>query len=230
MQLLAGSLHVYNRVIYAFSRRLVLTSTNTTPAPISAIPAEANTMRQVWWLSIPFINPITPWVSSTIKINSEGSSFWRVVFSITKVKGNYLFFKNSVFSTMLMPSILQSTSPSSSVRRIFFTSVPCLRVTPPPFTFRLLMRVTLSPSLRVLPLLSFTIDSAMGQSYKTKKPSQHSREGFQIYSRYNYLVTYITSFTALTTRSGFGRYSWIRVGAYGNGTSPPVMRNTGASR
>lgn len=45
-----------------------------------------------------------------------------------------------------------------------------------------------------------------------------------------YFFTYITSFTALTTRSVFGKLAAINVGAYGSGTSAHVMRNTGASR
>jgi hypothetical protein len=34
----------------------------------------------------------------------------------------------------------------------------------------------------------------------------------------------------LITLSGFGKYSWMSVGAYGSGTSPPMMRRIGASR
>lgn len=46
---------------------------------------------------------------------------------------------------------------------------------------------------------------------KTKKARYTA--GFPYISSTNYLVTYITSLTALITRSGFGRYSAIKVGA-----------------
>eukprot|EP01035_Chromulina_nebulosa_P038252 gene38252-51664_t len=56
-------------------------------------------------------------------------------------------------------STLASISSGSPVRRIFFTSVPRLRVTPPePLTFRSLIRVTLSPSARMAPLESRVSD------------------------------------------------------------------------
>jgi len=45
-----------------------------------------------------------------------------------------------------------------------------------------------------------------------------------------YFLIYVTSLTALTTRSTFGRAAWISVGAYGNGTSADVIRTTGASK
>ena len=45
-----------------------------------------------------------------------------------------------------------------------------------------------------------------------------------------YFVTYMTSFTALITRSAFGKLAAIKVGAYGNGTSAQVIRKTGASK
>lgn|GEM_PF-3793857 len=46
----------------------------------------------------------------------------------------------------------------------------------------------------------------------------------------NYFLTYITSFTALTTRSAFGKLAAIKVGEYGSGTSAQVIRKTGASK
>lgn len=73
----------------------------------------------------------------------------------------YFFFKKQAFSTMLMPSTLQSTSSSLSVRRIFLMVVPCFRVVVDPFTFKLLIRLTVSPSFRVLPLASLTFDTSM---------------------------------------------------------------------
>lgn len=65
------------------------------------------------------------------------------------------FFKNSVLRTMLLPLMRQSTSAVSSVSLIFFTTVPLLRTREDPFTLRSLMRVTLSPSFKIAPLLSF---------------------------------------------------------------------------
>jgi hypothetical protein len=47
---------------------------------------------------------------------------------------------------------------------------------------------------------------------------------------YTYLLTYITSLTAFTTRSALGKLAAIKVGAYGSGTSAQVIRNTGASK
>lgn len=46
----------------------------------------------------------------------------------------------------------------------------------------------------------------------------------------NYFLTYITSFTALTTRSALGKLAAIKVGEYGSGTSAQVIRKTGASK
>ncbi|MNK36142.1 hypothetical protein D3C87_546850 [compost metagenome] len=45
-----------------------------------------------------------------------------------------------------------------------------------------------------------------------------------------YFVAYITSFTALITRSAFGKLAAIKVGEYGSGTSAQVIRKTGASK
>lgn len=45
-----------------------------------------------------------------------------------------------------------------------------------------------------------------------------------------YFIKYITSLTAFTTLAGLGKYASINVGAYGNGTSPPITRIIGASK
>jgi hypothetical protein len=45
-----------------------------------------------------------------------------------------------------------------------------------------------------------------------------------------YFLTYITSLTALTTRSAFGKLAAIKVGEYGSGTSAQVIRKIGASK
>ena len=66
----------------------------------------------------------------------------------------YYFFRKQVLSTMLLPSILQSTSSGLSVRRILFTLVPRLMTIDEPLTFKSLMTVTASPSNNSAPLLS----------------------------------------------------------------------------
>ena len=57
------------------------------------------------------------------------------------------FFTNSDFNiTGPKPSTLQSMSWSPSTSLIFLTLVPTLIVPPPPFSFRSLINVTVSPS------------------------------------------------------------------------------------
>src|SRR5690606_481146 len=68
----------------------------------------------------------------------------------------YAFLRNSVRSTTFILLTLQSTSSSSSVKRIFLITVPFFIVNDDPFTFRLFITTTESPSFKGLPLQSLT--------------------------------------------------------------------------
>src|SRR5690606_9129487 len=88
----------------------------------------------------------------------------------------------------------------------------------------------------IAPVLDFFDDIHNKVSFpvtQQKKPAFCLKAGpvyFLFLPLTGYFLMYITSFTALTTRSTLGRAACNNVGAYGRGTSADVIRTTGASR